>query len=87
MLSVSQENNRAAIQRNTEAIERSKSAERGRDTLQKALDELKGDNERQTKLITCLLIIHGENIKISNQDQVRCRQALEAVNLDTGSTK
>jgi hypothetical protein len=86
-LSIADQGNRNAAQRNEEAIHRAESAERGRQSLAKALDELKTDNERQTKLISCLLIIHGENVAITDADELSCRKALDDVNLTTGESK
>jgi hypothetical protein len=86
MLSVAQENSSRAEERNRQAVERSTNAENGRQVLKRALDELKADNERQTQLIACLLIIHGENIKITPTDQVNCRKSLDNVKLSGETT-
>lgn len=40
------------------------------------VDELKADNANQTKLIACLLIIHGENTAISEAGRAECENTI-----------
>lgn len=52
-------------------------AEQRSKDLQEAVDELKADNSRQTRLISCLLAIHGENSAISAEDAAECQSRAE----------
>lgn len=47
------------------------------DSIDKVVGDLKADNDRQTRLITCLLAIHGESDIISEENEAECRQTVE----------
>lgn len=82
LVAVAQESERQAEERNKAAIERAAVAERGRQSLGRALNELKQDNKAQTKLIACLFTVHGVELHLEGVDAEGCQKALQEANLE-----